>query len=74
MRHRNKFILVLLSALALILGISTPAQATDYGKPSGRWFEAIVAHEVGHCLGWWEHRTPVSNSIMRTKLNPYRIN
>lgn len=62
------------AALGAVCTLPAQAQATNYGTPSGRWFEAIVAHETGHCLGWWEHRTPTSSSIMRASLNPYRIN
>ena len=43
-----------------------------YGRPSGKWLQAIVSHEVGHCLGWYDHGT--YPSIMRTSLNPSRIN
>lgn len=25
------------------------------GRPYGRWLAAIVSHEVGHCLGYWDH-------------------
>jgi hypothetical protein len=35
-------------------------------------FEAIVAHEVGHCLGYWGHQGGTS-SIMRGTLLPWKI-
>ncbi|MFW5470370.1 hypothetical protein ACOCJ4_10025 [Knoellia sp. CPCC 206435] len=25
------------------------------GRPYGKWLAAIVTHEVGHCLGHWDH-------------------
>lgn len=25
------------------------------GRPYGKWLAAIVSHEVGHCLGHWDH-------------------
>jgi hypothetical protein len=68
----NRTVTSILLAVALLLGLGPSASATDYGKPYGRWFEAIVTHEVGHCLGWYEHKTP-SPSIMRTSLGPYSI-
>lgn len=61
-------------AAAVAVAFNPSAQAADLGRPSGKWLEAIVAHEVGHCLGWWEHRVPTAKSVMRTSLNPYRIN
>jgi hypothetical protein len=38
------------------------------GRPTGRYLQAIVTHETGHCLGWWRHSTTnrYATSIMRT--------
>jgi hypothetical protein len=72
----RRTILAGLAALGILLGLGGPAHATDYGKPSGRWFEAIVTHEVGHCLGadllTDTHRSPYP-SILRTSLKPSYI-
>lgn len=70
----RRILLAIVAALGLILGVAAPASAADYGRPSGRWFEAIVSHEVGHCLGWWRHKPSTSSSIMRSRLNPYWVN
>jgi hypothetical protein len=68
----NRTVTSILLAVALLLGLGPSASATDYGKPSGRWSEAIVEHEGGHCLGAWTHTA--SPHVMRPSLNPYRIN
>ena len=39
------------------------------GQPYGRWLEAIVSHEVGHCLGWWRDGIIGYPSIMRSGLS-----
>jgi hypothetical protein len=37
------------------------------GKPYGKWLEAIVSHEFGHCLGHLQHAD--SPHIMRTHIS-----
>jgi predicted Zn-dependent protease len=75
MRYR---ITAALLGVPVLLGVTaTPASATDYGKPSGRWLQAIVSHEVGHCLGadllTDTHRSAYP-SILRPSLKPTYIN
>lgn len=60
------------AVVALVLGVAAPADATDYGRPSGRWFEAIVSHEVGHALGAFTHTA--YPYVMRPSLSPSKIN
>ena len=52
--------------------VNVNTKVAGYGRPYGKWLYAIVTHEVGHCLGWYDHS--VYPSIMRTSLNPNKIN
>ena len=77
MTTRHHLLTALLATLA-VLGLTAPAaSATDYGKPTGKWSEAIVTHEVGHCLGadllTDTHRSAYP-SILRPSLKPTYIN
>ncbi|MCA1807233.1 MAG: hypothetical protein LC687_05220 [Actinobacteria bacterium] len=74
MRKPLRALAVLASAAALSISLATPSSATDYGRPSGKWFEAIVSHEVGHCLGWYNRHKPYGDpSIMRSSLHPLKL-
>lgn len=72
MRRQIPAILTPLAAiLLLVAATAAPAQAHGLGKPTGRLLEAIVAHEMGHCLGYWGHGN--YPSIMRAGFDTYRI-
>jgi hypothetical protein len=46
--------------------VNVNTNVAGQGKPYGKWLEAIVAHETGHCLGWHRHiDDKYSASIMR---------
>jgi hypothetical protein len=70
----RRTITALVSAFILLLLTAAPASATDYGRPYGRWLQAIVSHEAGHCLGWWKDGIVGYPSIMRSSLSPTYIN
>lgn len=72
MSGANRTLTVLGLTVALVAAAATSTQAAPLTKPSGRLFEAIVAHEVGHCLGDWGHQSG-NSSIMRSTLLPWQI-
>lgn len=57
--------------VGLILSIAAPASASTH-TPTGREFYFIVAHETGHCLGWWLHKT--GYTVMRASYNRDALN
>jgi hypothetical protein len=68
----RRSILALATALLILVTGASSASAYTYGKPSGKWFEAIITHESYHCLGGFTHTA--YPHIARPSLNPRYIN